>query len=476
MRSVDSIRAVVGLGIFLTFGAILQSNPPITIVGVVLALGIVAGAASPLTALSAILVATPFIFQPVVVHGDSFSLLELAIAAGGTGIALRAGFDAIRLGSWSRLYRVLQPWPVTIGAIGVLAAATISLVTLADPNHRTESLREYRLVIVEPLLVLGACRWVFADVVARRFCAGVLVLTGAAIGAVAIGQVVVGGDGVVADGVRRATGPYPHPNNLALFLERAGLLGVGIAIGGHGIRRWVGLAGAAALLGVGATFSRGAVVAVVAGLLVVLIGQRRVRTTRIVLVVSGVAGLVLVAIAGDRVLDSGSTGAESTRMLIWKASLRMALDHPLWGVGLDQFLTQYWPRYVDPAGWPERYTSHAHNLFLDVWLRLGILGVVAVVWLVVAIAQCGLGAVRERSETDAVAIGSVAALAAGVVHGMVDNGFFLADLAVLTWFAIALLEHESTVPIRLGGRLRNQIGRDAGERPLPAPVRSGASR
>ena len=85
---------------------------------------------------------------------------------------------------------------------------------------------------------------------------------------------------------------------------------------------------------------------------------------------------VLLVTVGDRILDTGSTGASSTRWLIWKASARMALDHPVWGVGLDQFYTQYWPRYVEPAGWPERYTSHAHNLFLDVWLRLGILGVV----------------------------------------------------------------------------------------------------
>jgi hypothetical protein len=39
----------------------------------------------------------------------------------------------------------------------------------------------------------------------------------------------------------------------------------------------------------------------------------------------------------------------------------------------------------------------------------------------------------------ALAIAGGAALAAGLVHGLVDNAFFLADLAVLTWFSITLL-------------------------------------
>ena len=36
----------------------------------------------------------------------------------------------------------------------------------------------------------------------------------------------VTGTGIAADGVRRATGPYLHPNNLSFFLERATLLSV----------------------------------------------------------------------------------------------------------------------------------------------------------------------------------------------------------------------------------------------------------
>jgi hypothetical protein len=37
------------------------------------------------------------------------------------------------------------------------------------------------------------------------------------------------------------------------------------------------------------------------------------------------------------------------------------------------------------------------------------------------------------------AVAGAAALTAGAVHGLVDNAFFLPDLAVLTWVSVALL-------------------------------------
>ncbi len=115
----------------------------------------------------------------------------------------------------------------------------------------------------------------------------------------------------------------------------------------------------------------------------------------------------------------------------------MIRDRPWLGLGLDQFLYQYAPRYVDPAGWAERYTSHPHNIVLDVWLRFGIPGlglfltgfIVLILWTI---------RLREGgTERPVLAIAAASFLAAGIAHGLVDNGFFLPDLAVLTWMGIA---------------------------------------
>jgi O-antigen ligase len=156
---------------------------------------------------------------------------------------------------------------------------------------------------------------------------------------------------------------------------------------------------------------------------------------------AGVAGLAIgaVAIAGERLLDSGGSGVEATRFPIWRSSLRMIADRPWTGVGLDQFYYQYWRRYVEPAGWAERYTSHPHDLILDVWLRLGILGPIWLALIVGGVIVVG----RRWQQTGcvpAVAVAAAAALATGAVHGLVDNGYFLPDLAAMTWILVALME------------------------------------
>ena len=33
---------------------------------------------------------------------------------------------------------------------------------------------------------------------------------------------------------------------------------------------------------------------------------------------------------------------------------------------------------------------------------------------------------------------------AGATHGLIDNGYFLPDLAVMTWFLIALFERQAS--------------------------------
>ena len=64
-----------------------------------------------------------------------------------------------------------------------------------------------------------------------------------------------------------------------------------------------------------------------------------------------------------------------TRIDLWKAGAAMIRDFPVSGIGLDQFLYWHPVRYIVPENWSERYVSHPHNIVLDFWLSLGVLGV-----------------------------------------------------------------------------------------------------
>ena len=114
----------------------------------------------------------------------------------------------------------------------------------------------------------------------------------------------------------------------------------------------------------------------------------------------------------------------------------MIRDHPFTGVGLDQFLGQYSRRYVGLEGWPERYTSHPHNLLLDFWLSLGSAGI-AVLWLIIEVTWRRV-IVALRTPFWSIQRAAIAAVAAGLVHGLIDNSFFLPYLATMTWLGLGL--------------------------------------
>ncbi|HWV34289.1 MAG TPA: O-antigen ligase family protein [Thermomicrobiales bacterium] len=401
---------------------------------VVIAVGV--SAIAPGAGVAGVLAAAPTMYELHPVPWRQASLVELAILALTAGIGLRL--------CWSLVHRDFAPWralvtpvQVVLPVVLIVLAAIVAAIMVADPSRRAVSLREVRTVIIEPIMFLAAARIAFRNPVHRTFAAASFVGIGAAVAILAVLQVVLDSGGVRAGDILRATGPYPHPNNLSFFLERTFLLSVGFAIARP---RWWGIwvLVAVQLAGLGLTWSRGAWLAAAFGVGVLFLIRGMYRW----LAGLGLAGILAIVaafiIAPDRIVDAGGSGVEPTRFTIWRASMRMVRDHPVFGVGPDQFLYQYWRRYVEPRGWPERYTSHPHNLILDIWLRLGVLGLVAFGTLLSGVIW-RLRTTWKSIRADLWAPGAIAALAAGLLHGFVDNGFFLPDLATMTWFFLAIL-------------------------------------
>ena len=92
-------------------------------------------------------------------------------------------------------------------------------------------------------------------------------------------------------------------------------------------------------------------------------------------------------------------------------------------------------------GTSEQYAAHPHNLLLDTWLRLGPLGLAAFGWLLVRCFRAG----RARLGNP-VTLGALAAITAALVHGLVDNFYFVPDLALAFWLLIALVERSAQPP------------------------------
>lgn len=406
----------------------------------------------PAWGLALIALTMPFYVPPLPkpMFGYRFSPVEvftlLTTAAWLTRATLDAGVAYRREGLRPARPRLRRAdWAV----IAFVLVATASLFFTA---RRDVALTEWRVVIIEPALfylLLRAIRptarelWVVLD----AFVLGGVLVAGYGLWQYATGQGLITAEA----GLMRLRSIYGSPNNAALYLDRLLPLLLAMLLLGrraiHGRRRLAyGLAAVVVAPALLLTFSKGALfLGIPAGLLVVFwVWQRRAgrRTWPWVLgaLAAGVVALLLamrVPALAARLDLFGATGV--FRVHLWRAALNMIADHPLLGVGLDNFLYAYRGRYILDAAWQEPNLSHPHNIVLDFATRLGLLGLLAGLWLMGEAVLALWRAVRRADETWLpVAAGLAGALAAMLAHGLVDHSFFLVDLAYLFYLILGV--------------------------------------
>jgi putative inorganic carbon (HCO3(-)) transporter len=137
-------------------------------------------------------------------------------------------------------------------------------------------------------------------------------------------------------------------------------------------------------------------------------------------------------------LQEGST---FFRLELWRSSLNLIREHPWFGVGLGSFQAAYRTRYVLPSAWQEFNLEHPHNVYLDHWTRLGLLGLLAGVAVQVAFWRIiSQGPPPTSPRKGSIPIGLAGGMAALLAHGLVDNTLFFPDLAMIFFLALALAQ------------------------------------
>lgn len=399
----------------------------------------------------------PAFMQPKHLGSKQFAPSEIFLVVDVAVAALnRLGRPRIQE-DWQRLRHSAFLWPLLL----LLVAATGSTLFAVDRHH---ALRAYEQRIVEPmvffalLLVYGGRRspwWLYG---ASLLAAGVIS------SGIGLGQFITHRDLSQSPGstIQRIQALYGSPDNLGLLLDRVIPLWLvsWLVIGGAPVRRiaWAVL-GAILLVALGLTYSRGAWLAVAAGcLLIVAVAFPWGRWLALGCVVLALIGLAFESPALARVLQTGHSGTAQQRLRIWSSSLHMLRDHPILGIGPDNFVHYYAPseppitqryitqcgrglNYVEPGALQEPCTSHPHDEFLDFWLSTGLLGLVAYLWLQVVFWRLAWQLHRRPllGGDRALLLGCAGAMLAAVLHGLVDNAYFLIDLATIFWLLCGLL-------------------------------------
>lgn len=442
-----------------------------------LAVAFAVGLRRPATLLA--LIPATFPFYDFTAPGSGLRLDRSALLVGAVAVAAAGHLLLVTLSAFApalaRPARLLvgEPWtredvrtlpgevvaflrrPAVLAAIALLLLGAFSLLTVADPARRGDSVRQFRVTIVFPVLwflLAAACltgsRRRPASLAPLQLAVDALVCGGVVVALAGVVQF-VGGSALGVEGVRRVSGVFRHPNEVALYLGRVVPFTAAFALFGPlGIRRTLYRAVTVVLLlGVGLSFSRGGYLAVAAALCAVLFiaGRRRA----LLAFVGATVTLFAAALASGaerftRLLQQPDGGSEGLRLDIWSSTAAMLRDHPVWGVGLDQFLTQYAPRYVVPAAWPERFTAHPHNIVLHFYAALGVLGLAWLVFVVPPLLVRGWRAAMTLRTADsparfALALGGIAALVDILVHGLVDQAYFLHMLAYTFWFVVLVV-------------------------------------
>lgn len=330
-----------------------------------------------------------------------------------------------------------------------------ALLAAVQATHADLAVREWRTVFLTgglfALLLIGNQRRSRQPAADRRLLLGAWLCGALVVALVGLWQYATKEMVINAEGVQRVRAFYGSPNNLALYLERALAPLMTIALFSRQARwRWLSVGGAvlvgSALL---LTFSKGALLFGLPALLVVLWGgglvllRQRGQSTRILWVLAATGLFALVALTPflaterfQRLLDfQGGTGF--VRLQLWRSAWQMALDHPLFGVGPDNFLYAYRSDYLLPAAWQEPNLNHPHNWLLDWWTRLGLPG------LVLASLWFGTLFFRQwrsvRAGQQAVLqLGLLAAGVAALAHGLIDASYALPDLMII-WVLLTFL-------------------------------------
>ncbi len=332
----------------------------------------------------------------------------------------------------------LRRWRLALPAAALLVAGTAAFLWSPD---RHSSFGIYRQFLVEPVLA-GYALHLLLRRPADAWLGG-WALVGS-------GLVPAGGELYSAAqhlhewrtwDVHPPTGFYLNANFAAQMIVPALAVALGLALAPERRTRLAALACAAVLLlGLVVSYSRGGFLGLAGAAFVVwLLGIRRKLPFAAGGLLAAAAALLLTPRLLQRLqheLDPNDpNNTVLSRIPIWRAALRMIADHPVQGIGLNSFAGDL--RVYAPA--VRESHTHPHNLFLNFWLVLGVFGLAAYLWVIVWFARAVAAGLRLGGELRPLYVGAAAALAAVLLHGLVDTTIWRNDLALQFWALAAVV-------------------------------------
>lgn len=473
--------AAVSGGAAVGLAATRLSTPLVVLVGLLGLMGAAVVVAAPEIGLLAIVFSSYLNLSEVLLRrfGGPFSLMDLLIPLVGLAVLAQWFWRRSPPNGWLR--------PALLVAVYGLAGG-LSLLTARDPGRTLEGLMQLaKDGLVAVLVVILIQR-----AVALRRVLWALLAAGLLMATISVHQHVTenfGADywGLAIDPVSyertafRVVGPIGDPNYYGMVLLVLIPVALDRIAGSRGmVARALAVAALAMCsLAIVFTYSRGALVALLA-MLALLVLIRRPRPRHILAVVAlaalmsplvpatyvqrmGTVFQKMGALVGTITRPSEATAIEDAsfrgRLSENLVAVRMLLDHPVAGIGLDNYPIRYQDYSQELLLDPRGEDRAPHNLYLEVAAETGIVGLLAFGTVLWGIFRGILSARRSLRDPELARIrGMVDAVAVAFTGWLVSSLFLHASHTRYFWLlagiALALprvAETEAAATTRIGG-------------------------
>lgn len=256
----------------------------------------------------------------------------------------------------------------------------------------------------------------------------------------------------ISESPARVTSVFEYPNAVGLYLAPIAALFLGLFLlvrqddSKKGLleknSRFILGVVIFSLLAIVLSFSRGAILGIIASVIFFGFFSRYKKWIWLILVL---CILITLAIPQFRsvIINVATFNDVSTdvRMVMWEGTWNLLKDRPLLGAGLAGFPTVY-DQY--------RLIKHTelllypHNIVFNFWVELGLAGLVIFLWIIIKFFKKGISLrskylLLDYNYSSNLALALMGAMIAMLIYGMVDVPYFKNDLSVLFWLIVGLM-------------------------------------
>ena len=167
----------------------------------------------------------------------------------------------------------------------------------------------------------------------------------------------------------------------------------------------------------------------------------------------------------DRFTSIGNLTDTSTnyRAYIWRGSVKVARDYGFFGIGIgENAVSKIYPYYAFNG---IEKAPHAHNLFLQLWISLGIFGVLLFVVLLFVFFQSGFTLAKsgENKSTRLIGCGALCGVIAALVQGMTDYTWYNYRVYFIFWIVFGIASAAARIDAAAAAQHKSVSGAFAAE-------------